>query len=262
MGAYRRRHLCAVFSFIIRPLALAIFVTLIFRLLSSSPSPRPSTLLIRPKPLTKALVIASTANQPPSETSWISQVPSDWQVHTYNTDLPGVVPLNKGNEAMPCLTYIIDHYSSLPDIVFFHHSHFKSWHQTLDSLTEVQSLRASYVRQAGFVSTRCLPGCENLIPVAEYAVDFAMFARVGRDVQLASLFDEFINRTNGESVPTRIAAPCCAQFAVSKERILRREREWWVKLRDWLVYTPLGDLESGRLLEYTWHVWMGAEPEL
>lgn len=260
MGAYsHHRRLRAAVGFVLRPLALAVLLTLTCRLLFSSPRPLPSP---KPKPPTKALVIASTSTLPPHETSWLSSVPPSWAIHLYNTDLPGVVPLNKGNEAMAYLTYIIDHYDRLPDVVFFHHSHAKSWHQALDSLAEVTSLRASYVQVAGFANPRCLPGCENLIPVAGYAVDLDLLHRVGRDVQLATLLDEFVNRTAGERVPARVAAPCCAQFAVARERILRREREWWVRLRKWLVDTPLGDIESGRLLEYTWHFWMGEGAEL
>ncbi|KAH8904645.1 hypothetical protein BR93DRAFT_980396 [Coniochaeta sp. PMI_546] len=267
MGAYNRRRLRAALTFILRPLSLAVLVTLICRLLfsSSSSSSRQTSALPPPpklKPLTKALVIASTSTLPPHETSWISSVPSSWDIHLYNTDLPGVVPINKGNEAMPYLTYIIDHYTSLPDIIFFHHSHAQSWHQSLPSLDEVTSLRVPYVQKRGFVSPRCLPGCENLIPLADYAVDLDILDRVGRDVQLASLLDEFVNRTAGEGVPGRIAAPCCAQFAVARERVVRRGREWWVRLRGWLIDTPLGDLESGRLMEYTWHLWMGEGDEL
>jgi hypothetical protein len=264
MGTYSHRQLRAALSFILRPLLLAALVTLTSRILFSSPAKTLSFPSSQPetKATTKALVLASTSTLPSHETGWISSVPSSWQIHTYNTDLAGVVPANKGNEAMPYLTYIIDNYASLPDIIFFHHSHRKSWHQSLDSLTEVTTLTTGYVQAAGFVSPRCLSGCENLIPLADYAVDFDLFHKVGRDVQLASLFDEFINRTAGERVPKRIAAPCCAQFAVSRERILRREKQWWVRLREWLLTTPLGSLESGRLLEYTWHFWLGEPAEL
>lgn len=266
MGAYTDRRLRTAFSFILRPLLLAALVTLVCRVLFSSSSssakasPRQSP--AKAKPLTKALVIASTSTLPSHQTSWISSVPPTWDVHLYNTDLPGVVPLNKGNEAMAYLTYIIDHYHRLPDVIFFHHSHAKSWHQSLSSFEEVTSLRTSYVRQAGYVSPRCLPGCENIIPIAAHGAPLNVLDRYGRDVRLAALFDAFVNRTAGERVPGRIAAPCCAQFAVSRERVLRREREWWVRLRQWLIDTPLGDMESGRLLEYTWHFWMGAEDEL
>ncbi|OIW26882.1 hypothetical protein CONLIGDRAFT_683831 [Coniochaeta ligniaria NRRL 30616] len=264
MGAYTHRRLRAALVFILRPLSLAVLLTLVCRLLfSSSPFPTPKTTSLppSPKPPTKALVLASTSTLPPSDTAWLSSIPPSWSIHLYNTDLPGVVPIQKGNEAMPYLTYIIDHYASLPDIIFFHHSHATSWHQSLSSLDEVLLLRPQYIQKTGYASPRCLPGCENLIPIADYAVDFDLFHRVGRDVQLASLFDEFVNRSAGERVPERIAAPCCAQFVVTRERVLRRGREWWVRLREWLVATPLGDLESGRLLEWTWHFWMGAGEE-
>lgn len=273
MGASTNRRLQAALSFLLRPLLLAVLVTLTCRVLfpssSSSPEQSPPARSSAPKALIKALVLASTSTLPSHEKAWISSVPPSWAVHVYNTDVPGAVPLNKGNEAMAYLTYIIDHYHRLPDVVFFHHAHAASWHQSLASLDEVASLRASYVRQAGFVSSRCLPGCENVIPVAAPSAaaagsEDAPAGRVvgGRDVQLAALLGAFVNRSAGETVPARIAAPCCAQFAVSAERVRRRERGWWVALRQWLVDTPLGDRESGRLLEYTWHLWMGAWDEL
>lgn len=262
MGVYHPRRLSAALNFLLRPLLLAVLVTLTCRILFPSSKASPSSQTPHPPPppgITNALVLASHSALPPSTTSWLASVPPTWSIHLYNTDH---LPVPKGNEAMPYLTYIIDNYHSLPPLIFFRHSHPTSWHQSLPSLSEVALLRTAYVRAAGFASPRCLPGCENVIPVAEYAVDFALFDRVGRDVQLASLFGGFVNRTAGEKVPGRIAAPCCAQFAVGRERILRREREWWVRLREWLVETPLGDLESGRLLEYTWHFWMGEAAEL
>ncbi len=255
MGAYSERQLRAAFTFILRPLALAVCLTLVARLLFGP---------VRPKEtFSKALVIASTSDQPTSEIGWIQQVPKDWTVFNYVTDAPTSaqlsVPVNKGNEAMVYLTYIIDNYHSLPDVVFFHHSHRKGWHQELDSLSEVQHLRPSYVTKKGYVSTRCLPGCENIIPLATYSVDPSAYVGVGRDVQLASLLDEFMDRRRGEMVPTKLAAPCCSQFAVSRETIQGRSLVWWKRLRQWLLDTPLDNMTSGRLLEYTWHVWFGEE---
>ena len=212
---------------------------------------------------TKALVIASTSNQPREEVGWIKQVTKDWKVFNYVTDHPVsrdlAVPVNKGNEAMVYLTYIIDHYDRLPDVVFFHHSHRKAWHQEMDSLTEVSRFRPSYVVKKGYASARCLPGCENVISLADYSIDFSSFDLRGRDVQLTSLLDEFLDKSKGEKVPKRIAAPCCAQFAASREAIQRRSLEWWQNMRQWLIDTPLDSKSSGRLLEHTWHIWLGEE---
>lgn len=257
MGAYSRRQLRAAINFIVRPLLLALVLTLFVRLLFA-----PS----RSHKHSKALVIASTSSQPEREVSWIRQVPRDWKVFNYVTDAPTsadlAVPMNKGNEAMVYLTYIVDHYDRLPDVVFFHHSHLKAWHQETDSLSEVRNFRASYIAKKGFASARCLPGCENIIALADYSVDPSMFLHYRRDVHLTSLLDEFLDREGGERVPKKLAAPCCAQFAASRDAIRRRNREWWIRLRQWLVDTPLSSMDSGRLLEHTWHIWLGEEAYL
>jgi len=255
MGAYTRRRLRAAVSFLIRPLIFAICLTVLVRHFFGPSKPK--------EHFSKALVIASTSDLPETTTSWIKSVPHDWEVHNYVTDAPTspdlAVPINKGNEAMVYLTYIIDHYHDLPDIVFFHHSHRKAWHQLTDSLFEVEHLRPSYVAKKGYVSARCLNNCENVITLAKYSVDFKDFRKVGRDVWLVSLLDEFIERSKGERVPRKIAAPCCAQFAASREAIRGRSLKWWKKLRQWLIDTPLGNKEAGRLMEYTWHIWLGEE---
>lgn len=261
MGAHSHRQVRAALSFILRPLGLAVLVTIFFRTLFSPSQPAKTKL---PKE-TKALVIASTSDLSPSQSSWISQVPSDWSIYNYVADAPTsadlTVPINKGNEAMVYLTYIIDHYDRLPDVVFFRHGHSQAWHQAMDSLTEVTRLRTPYVLRKGYVSARCLPGCENLIPLADHTVAAENLVYVGRDVHLTTLLDEFLDKEKGEQVPGRLAAPCCAQFAASREAITARPREWWIRLRQWLIDTPLDSMSSGRLMEHTWHIWLGEGPE-
>lgn len=50
---------------------------------------------------------------------------------------------------------------------------------------------------------------------------------------------------------------CCSQFAVRRETIRLRPRAEYVRFREWLLVSPLGDDLSGRVLEYSWH---GKEP--
>ncbi|ETS73679.1 hypothetical protein PFICI_14625 [Pestalotiopsis fici W106-1] len=219
--------------------------------------------------LQKALVIASSIATS-QDTAWLSQVPRDWAIYHYVTDEIGSfspssstalsVPADKGNEAMAYLTYIIDHYDELPDVIFFRHSHHKSWHQAFDSVFEVSSLRAEYVLERGYVSPRCMGGCENVMPVADEGVSLADIHLVTRDAQLRSLLSEFLDPA--ESIPSKIAAPCCAQFAVSRVAVQSRSREWWQALRSWLISTSLSSYSSGRLLEWTWHIWFGEEASL
>lgn len=245
-------------SFAIKPLLLALFVSLIFRWVNRPSSPKKP---IDPHPhLSKSLVIASTTN---SDLSWLPSalLSSHWTPNVYTTDnssAPLTVPVNKGNEAMVYLTYIIDNYDTLPDIIFFHHHHTQAWHQQFSSSYELAHLNPSSVLKHGYLSPRCLPGCENIIELSGDVVPLGDLKGAPRDVQISSVLREFLD----EEVPNRIAAPCCAQFAVSKEAVRRRGLEKWKGLREWLIDTKLDSRSSGRVLEYTWHLWFGMEDEL
>ena len=55
-----------------------------------------------------------------------------------------------------------------------------------------------------------------------------------------------------DTIPTILAQPCCAQFAVSRERIRAMPKQQYVYMRDWLLRTELTDYLSGRIFEYLW----------
>lgn len=54
-----------------------------------------------------------------------------------------------------------------------------------------------------------------------------------------------------------MGAACCAQFAVSRDRVLERPLSDYEGLRQWVVDTHLSDAHSGRVLEFLWHVVFG-----
>jgi hypothetical protein len=55
-----------------------------------------------------------------------------------------------------------------------------------------------------------------------------------------------------DEVPSVLAQPCCAQFALSRERIQAKPIAHYVWYRDWLFNTSLPDSLSGRIWEYVW----------
>ena len=55
-----------------------------------------------------------------------------------------------------------------------------------------------------------------------------------------------------DPIPTVLSQPCCAQFALSKERIQALPLSRYIFYRDWLLRTPLSDYFSGRIWEYLW----------
>lgn len=258
-------------SITLKPLLAAVALTVFFRYIYPS-KPREQRRSSNPHPhLTKALIIASTSA---SNLSWLSPEllsKTHWIPQLYITDAVSTgpsqltVPVNKGNEAMVYLTYIIDNYDFLPDVMFFHHHHEQAWHQSFPSPYELTRLKPDTVVKQGYVSPRCLPGCENVIEFSGDVAPMADLATAARDVQLASLLREFYrDEKTGERLPLpkKIAAPCCAQFAVSKQKVRERGLDTWKKLREWLIETDVQGDHAGRLLEWTWHLWFGMEDML
>lgn len=257
----RSSRIHRLLSFALKPLLLALFVSLVFHWTGlRSKSKR----IQNPHPhLTKSLIVASTTS---SNLTWLPAAhTSYWNPHVYVTNdrsAAYTVPINKGNEAMVILTYIIDHYDSLPDVMFFHHDHEKAWHQLVSTPFELANLNPETVLREGYVSPRCLRNCENIIELPGDVVPLDDLKGSSRDVQISTVLHEFMRDSRGRrvAVPGKIAAPCCAQFAVSREAVLRRDLETWTALRGWLIETELDSMSSGRVLEYTWHMWFGKEP--
>lgn len=64
------------------------------------------------------------------------------------------------------------------------------------------------------------------------------------------VFEELLREL---SVPVEVGVSCCAQFAVTRDTIHQRQKEDYVRFREWLLQTPLQDALSGRFFEYSWH---------
>lgn len=160
-------------------------------------------------------------------------------------------PKNKGHEVMIYLSYIIDHYDALPEILIFMHSHRWTHHNNAllgyDAAEMVRRLKSDYVTREGYVNMRChwSPGCpEWLHPgIARESLDKQ------EEVVLSQSWSELFP---SDPLPAALGQACCAQFALSKERILSIPLSRFVYYRDWIMRTPLSDYISGRIWEYSW----------
>ncbi|KAJ5323285.1 Protein of unknown function DUF3431 [Penicillium atrosanguineum] len=145
----------------------------------------------------KELVLAAMSS---SDMTWAEDL--SWPVNIYRADVqPGkadlTVPVNKGNEAMVYLTYLIDRYDSLPDVTVFLHGARYQWHNDnplYDSVVSIQNLNLDFVREAGYVNLRCtwMIGCPaELEPAREQVLqrpksDYERFRRWLMDTKLDS----------------------------------------------------------------------------
>lgn len=202
------------------------------------------------------------------DTDWVAKLP-DWQTAIYHVDEAGppisaepyLVTQNKGHEADPYLTYIIDNYDNLPSTMAFVHSHEKgwprAWHTDATGYSNVNSLRTlniDFVQKNGYANLRCVmsPGCP---------AEVQPFRNGDDDRTTEHAYAEAWKHIFGNNdVPEVIATPCCGQFAVSRKQVLERPKEFYMNAREWLLKTKLDDATSGRVFEYMWHIIFGRDP--
>jgi len=231
----------------------------------------------------KAIVMASLESD---DTSWVAEWLPDWQraIYHVNPSDPSssvlATPVNKGREAMAYLTYIIDNYNgSLPSIIAFLHSHRKgfleAWHTDAplhDNVVAIQSLQLDFVIQNGFVNLRCNtnPGCTKGFKRKNPHVTGEIWQEVfdgtttlPMTLNATDVADEPVStrqdRERARYMHMGVASACCAQFAVSRDQVLRRPLEDYVKIRQWVMETDRDDAHSGRIMEYLWHVIFGKD---
>jgi hypothetical protein len=192
---------------------------------------------------------------------------SRWRSVIYtvdDTNAPTHTPKNKGREALAYLQYLVDHYDDLPDVVVFLHSHrdgvIAGWHiDTMDysNVDSVRALQKEFVQQAGFVNLRCQlsPGCPSAIQPFRQPPNPESPGEAHYAAAWKQLFP-------GEPVPREIAAPCCSQFAVSREQILQRPRTDYQRMYDWVMDNDLPDEATSNIMEYSWHIVFGKDPVL
>ena len=224
---------------------------------------------------------------------------SSWQraLYTVNPSLSSLsdaavlkTPMNKGNEAMAYLTYIIDHYTTLPSTMAFLHSHragfLRAWHVDAplhDNAVAMRALQLDFVQQNGYVNLRCNPNPGCLSPETDRVswVTDEVWREIFAGTSTGGTSNTSSNSTgdaatsystipvSGRSAvtqqqvlkaPERVSAACCAQFAVSREQVFKRPLEDYIQFRDWVIKTERDNRSSGRVMEYLWHIIFSMDP--
>ena len=251
---------------------------------SSIASSKPEFMDAKPQIEDKVVVIGKLSNE---DTSWVVELQkwissisllfslqltqlylNSWTSAIYTVDsltAPLHTPMNKGKEGVAYLTYIIDNYHALPRTMAFIHAHRdgypRAWHVDCPNYSNVGSLlalRTDFIQPQGYANLRCIhePGCRN--PAKPF--------QSPEDVEPDHIYELSLPEAWGNifegveemaEIPEEFATACCAQFAVSREQVLKNDLQQYVRLRDWLIETTLSDDMSGRVLEYLWHVIFG-----
>ena len=223
----------------------------------TSPQPPPGIAKSAQHVYTKTIVMARTKDE---DITWVSTELSDFNhtiytVDDHNSSAEFRVPQNKGHEAMAYLTYIIDHYDRLPDVVLFFHPHQSTWHNNvlldLDSAKTIRRLNLNKVVREGYFNARCHhdPGCPDWLHVDRPQEQWDLVKKKEEQYLTGEVWRDL---HGGDPVPSALSQPCCAQFVVSGERIRARPLADFHRYREWLMNTNMSDSFSGRMLEYNW----------
>ncbi|KAK7431620.1 hypothetical protein QQZ08_001838 [Neonectria magnoliae] len=205
------------------------------------------------------MVVARTLKQ---SVRWISREFPELQTTIYTVDDDNSalrIPKNKGNEAMVYISYIIDNYDMLPDIVIFAHAHPRAWHSDKilghSTSTTIKRLNGAHVVRQGYVNLRCQwdPGCPGRTLSTQ--------PKDSDDIEMI-IYRQAWNEIRPESpVPKVIGQPCGGQFAASRSRIRATPQSQWEFYRTWLMTTNLTDHRAGRVWEYMWQVVLTGQAE-
>ncbi|KAL2220441.1 hypothetical protein M432DRAFT_638584 [Thermoascus aurantiacus ATCC 26904] len=221
-------------------------------------APQPPLVSLPLQEIHRDLVVASTKSD---NTSWLYEHFPDWHKSIYVVDDANAeltVEMNKGRESMVYLTYIIDNYDHLPDVMLFIHSQRYQWHNDdpyYDGVPMISKVQTSYIEEKGYVNLRCtwVLGCPD---------EIHPFTDTHReDLHAGEYFKTgFMELFPGAKVPEVVGVSCCAQFGVSRWKVWERPKSDYEHFRKWLIQTPLKDELSGRIMEYSWHMIFGMEP--
>ena len=224
-----------------------------------------------PPPPTKAVVIGKLSSE---ETDWVGQELSDWENAIYVVDLDANetsptglrTKMNKAREAMPYLTYIIDNYPDFPDVVAFIHPHRRgmpmAWHNDArgnDAVNMLRDLKLNTVLDRGYVNLRCNNevGCPDEVQPFRDPPDPKKYAEHAFPYVYGHFFN--VTFTTMREKISVVATQCCAQFAVSRDQLLKLPKSEYQRYRTFLEETHYDDATSGRVMEYMWHIIFGRD---
>jgi hypothetical protein len=191
-----------------------------------------------------SLVIVTSHFQ--EDLTWLHQ--SSWPVVVVSKfgANPAAIPVlahipNSGADASAYLYYIVTHYNRLPDHVAFIHGHEEAWHMKAGGILEQLS---------------SLPLRSNMYHTLNNCYIYDWKAGNNFYDALAKVWPVYFQKWLGD-LPPFLLHDCCAQFVVSRDRILGRPLEAYQSWFELTQDTSLPAKLSAYFFEYTWHLIMG-----
>ncbi|KAF2000924.1 hypothetical protein P154DRAFT_522186 [Amniculicola lignicola CBS 123094] len=208
----------------------------------------------------RIIVLTTLKNE---DTHWLAKELPGWNSSIFVLDSnfaklhEGSVRVDKGRIAAAYLHYIIENYHALPKTMVFLNPYQNGQppntnHPGLGRVQALETLNIQHVQKEGFANLRCMgnAGCINeMLPFRDPPDEFRTL-----EVAMPKAWEDLFKNTD---VPEKLASPCCAEFAVSRDQVKKRGVEEYLKYWSWLHETKMDDDTAGYVFEYIWHIIFG-----
>ena len=194
------------------------------------------------------------------DTNWTKQL--NYPVFIYTKEDPTStynIPINKGHEASVYLKYIIDHYDALPKYVAFVHGHESDWHhkESMLKLNNLEMPENGYINlNDGNKKTLIHYDEKNDIIMNDYINKLLnpTAPNKTKNYDMQQWYKEYIFPRLGSLKQYNLQNTdnWCAQFIVSRERILQHPKSFYEKNYKFLLTTDVINHYSARYYEWTW----------
>ena len=191
------------------------------------------------------------------DTSWtekFKEFAPEANIMVYDKETPENpynVPVNKGNEASVYLKYIVDYYETLPEYTFFCHDEEFAWHHSGSIINHFE---------IALLSGRPYYNVNDKIILGDIR---------GNDYGYQSILDwyedfieEYIPMKSLPNPDWTSGYRGSAQFFVHKDIIRCLPKKFYENLYTWITRTTITSAQSGRFLEWTWHLFWYIYPML
>lgn len=170
---------------------------------------------------------------------------------------------SRGRETASYLSYILDNYDTLPTYSLFIHAGSEQWHNDIlgrKTADVIKALRFEHVQANGYTNLRCSndPGC----PIGVNPLDPSEQDVLNKDTRafFAEIYMELFGVLH-EQIPAHIGNVCCAQFAVTRDRIRDRPKADYERMLHWVSknHEHVDDFGVGWVFEKIWHIVFGMD---
>ena len=183
---------------------------------------------------------------------WVYKLNNIKNIFIYDKETPENpynIPVNKGQEASVYLKYIIDNYEQLPDYTFFIHDDEYAWHHSgsiIDKYNEAVASKKLYYN----INDKCVLGSIITNPFYDRFREW-----------YDTYIEEFIPIKDLPSKDFTLSHNGSAQFLVHSSRIKMFPIRFYERLYNWIITTEMSNYDSGRCLEWTWHIFWDVYPQ-